>query len=912
MVRFPCAFYGFHLVINSVISVKTNLISLYTLERTTIEGIETVQKLNEAVHGKIGYKKRAMMDEKIKQIMATMEFPTVTDPSYTGYHLPDPLTRAGVKGLMDAARKGQVLHPVYAMRLIVVACKIMTEDESAMSEVTTPEGGSVVVVGDTHGQLTDLLTIFKLVGNPSKKRIFVFNGDFVDRGPHDVNLLLILLAWKILLPKSVYLNRGNHEQRRMNERYAFEKHCRETYKSCVVYELIQQMFHSLPLSTLINQKVLVLHGGLSQYDDVTLDDLRNLPRGELHRGSHAPALTRSEIIRQDLLWSDPRAEEGWAESSRGAGIRFGPDVTRNFVKKNNLELIIRSHEMVDDGYLYWHKNRMVTLFSASNYCGKNENRGAVAIFDHNESKSDNVRDCIDSKPYFHQYYAEVFLDEAETASIPSRSYREECQKETLQKLRERIFQGRHKLSIEFAKLDKQNTGLVNELEWAQTMSKVFAHLPIDWLTLRPYLALTEEPGDIEESSEGEDEKKTKANKEENSTTKKSEGEAAGDENSQKMNETEKEEKPAPIETDPSKRQIKYMKFLDRYKVKVDKKFWATWEQAIIEKICHKLLEHASTIKAAFAAMDVNGNQIIEYDEFVSVLCKFDIGLSKEQIFDFMRTIDKNRDGHVDFEEFAHTFQAQFKSAKDSAKNQEEIDWLKQQMQLISDVIAKKKPSLRSHFKSFDESGDGGLNYEEFSKALNEHLHLKYSEEDALKLARVVDVNGSGRISWKEFKAKFSQVPSDPDMLLVSVLGSVSDAIQKSKTALRTLFYQMDLDGSGKIDIEELRTGLEALNILLAHPLTEDQIKTLHQHIDKDNDGLISYDEFLDSFSIVDTDDSSNRSISKISGSKHSSKDDSKEKKHSKEHHHPHEKHEKHEHKSHKTHKESSSSSEHKE
>lgn len=833
------------------------------------------------------------MDEKIQQIMETLEFPTVTDPSYSGYHMPDPLTREGVKGFMDSARKNQVLHPIYAMRLIVSASKIMNSDEGAMNEINTPEGGSVVVVGDTHGQLTDLLTIFKLVGNPSKKRIFVFNGDFVDRGPHDVNLLLILLAWKVLMPKSVYLNRGNHEQRRMNERYAFEKHCRETYKSCVVYELIQQMFHSLPLSTLVNQKVLILHGGLSQYDDVTLDDLRALPRGEIHRGTHAPPPTRSEIIRQDLLWSDPREEEGWVDSTRGAGIRFGPDVTRNFVKKNGLDLIIRSHEMVEDGYQYWHKSRLVTLFSASNYCGKNENRGAVAIFDHNESKSENVRDCID-KPYFHQYYAEVFLDEAEESALtrsPS-SYREECQQETLQKLRERIFQARHKLSIEFAKLDKANTGRVSELQWAEAMSAVFMHLPIDWLTLRPYLAATEE-GE-EESEEGSKEGGDKKHK----------------------GEEKEEDKNAPGESDPSKRQIKYMKFLDRFKVKVDKKFWATWEQAIIEKICHKLLEHASSLKAAFATMDTNGNQIIEYDEFVAVLLKFDIGLSKEQIFDLMRTIDKNRDGHVDFEEFAHTFHAQFKSAKDQAKNQDEIDWMKAQIQVIADVIAKNKASLRAHFKSFDESGDGGLTYEEFAVALRDHLHLKYSEEDALKLARVVDVNGSGRISWKEFKAKFSKAPSDPDMLLISVLGSVSDAIHKSKTALRTLFYQMDLDGSGMIDIEELRTGLEALNILLAHPLTDEQIKTLHQHIDKDKDGFISYEEFLDSFSIVDTDESHHHHSSR----KHdkSEKKDKKDKSSSssssssshKEHHHESGKHHSHSHDDDKSSKSSKSESKH--
>jgi Ca2+-binding EF-hand superfamily protein/diadenosine tetraphosphatase ApaH/serine/threonine PP2A family protein phosphatase len=780
-------------------------------EKATIEQSSTVEALK-AVTSKVGHKKRDAMHQKVEQLMNTKEFPSVEDSTYTGFHLPDPLTQEAVEGLMDAARRNKVLHPVYAMRLIVGAARIMKEQEQFMNEIQAPENGSVVVVGDTHGQLTDLLTIFKRIGTPSEKRIFVFNGDFVDRGPHDVSLLFILLAWKCLMPKSVFLNRGNHEQRRMNERYSFEKHCRETYKSAVVYELIQLMFLSLPMATLINQKVLVLHGGLFPYDDVTLDELRQLPRGEIPKSSEDPP--RADRLRQDMLWSDPREEEGWAASTRGAGILWGPDMTKKFVSKNDLALVIRSHEMVDEGYLYWHDNKVVTLFSASNYCGKNENRGAVAIFDHIGKTVTDVRDGINGTPYFQQYYAEVFLDEQETAASAT-DIRSQCQQETLQKLRERIFQARHKLSTEFAKYDSQNTGLVSETNWATAMHTALG-LPIDYLTLRPYLALVED---------------APASDEESSATAPS---------------------ASAMEVDQPPRMIKYMKFLDRYKVKVDKTFWATWEQAVIEKICHKLLEHSSSLKKAFEAMDTNGNQIIEYDEFVAVLSRFDIGLSTEQIFDFMRSIDVNRDGHVDYEEFSNTFATQWKSTKDSAKNSEEIKWLKKQIQKIGDVISRQKPSLRTHFKSFDASGDGGLSYEEFSRALKDQLGLTYTEEESLKLARLVDTNNSKRISWKEFKTTFTKPATDPETILASVLGSVSDAIHRSKTALRTLFYQMDLDGSGKIDVEELRTGLEALNVLLSNPLTDEQIKILHQHIDKDKDGFISYEEFLDSFKVVDT------------------------------------------------------------
>ena len=47
----------------------------------------------------------------------------------------------------------------------------------------------------------------------------------------------------------------------------------------------------------------------------------------------------------EVLWSDPGPEEGRAASKRGVGVAFGPDVTRNFLKANGLDLLVRSHEV---------------------------------------------------------------------------------------------------------------------------------------------------------------------------------------------------------------------------------------------------------------------------------------------------------------------------------------------------------------------------------------------------------------------------------------------------------------------------------------------------------------------------------------------------------------------------------------
>ena len=78
----------------------------------------------------------------------------------------------------------------------------------------------------------------------------------------------------------------------------------------------------------------------------------------------------------DLLWSDPQAAEGRSPSKRGVGLSFGPDVTKAFLDKNDLGLVIRSHEVRDNGYEVEHGGNLITVFSAPNYCDAIGNKGA--------------------------------------------------------------------------------------------------------------------------------------------------------------------------------------------------------------------------------------------------------------------------------------------------------------------------------------------------------------------------------------------------------------------------------------------------------------------------------------------------------------------------------------------------------
>ena len=96
----------------------------------------------------------------------------------------------------------------------------------------------------------------------------------------------------------------------------------------------------------------------------------------------------------DLLWSDPDKDiTGWSENDRGVSFTFGPDVVSRFLQKHDMDLICRAHQVVEDGYEFFSKRQLVTLFSAPNYCGEFDNAGAMMSVDESLLCSFQVCHC---------------------------------------------------------------------------------------------------------------------------------------------------------------------------------------------------------------------------------------------------------------------------------------------------------------------------------------------------------------------------------------------------------------------------------------------------------------------------------------------------------------------------------------
>ncbi|CAE7234606.1 PP5 [Symbiodinium sp. CCMP2592] len=278
------------------------------------------------------------------------------------------MDQASVSALIAAMRARTLPSQEDALQTVTAAARLL-DQQPTLVRLQLPPGATVHVVGDVHGQFWDLLHILELCGEPSLQNQYLFNGDFVDRGQFSVEVALLLLAMKVAAPKAVHLNRGNHEAVRMNSLYGFMQETEQKYSN-ELFRQFAEAFRNLPLATLISDSVFVVHGGLSSKDGVRLSEIAALDR------KREPDEIADQLM-LDLLWSDPMERDGYAQSPRGGGILFGPDVTARFCEQNGLSCVIRSHEMKSEGYEWQRMRRCLTIFSAPNYCDMCGNLGAV-------------------------------------------------------------------------------------------------------------------------------------------------------------------------------------------------------------------------------------------------------------------------------------------------------------------------------------------------------------------------------------------------------------------------------------------------------------------------------------------------------------------------------------------------------
>lgn len=276
------------------------------------------------------------------------------------------LTDAWVHDLINFYKEGGKLSKKLLYALLKKSHQVL-KTEPAYKEIVTNDIGEFTVVGDVHGQYYDLINMFTQNGYVNEKHGYLFNGDLVDRGSWSVEVIVTLLFFKLLYPKQMHVNRGNHETDNMNKMFGFSDEVKHKHGPKPM-SMFSELFAQLPLLTLINDEYLVMHGGLISNPKMTL--------GELKEQVTKLANPR-EGVEMELLWSDPQEEAGFGTSKRGIAFQFGPDITKQFCETNQLKAIIRSHEVRMGGYSEEHDGKCITVFSAPNYCDSTGNLGAV-------------------------------------------------------------------------------------------------------------------------------------------------------------------------------------------------------------------------------------------------------------------------------------------------------------------------------------------------------------------------------------------------------------------------------------------------------------------------------------------------------------------------------------------------------
>lgn len=240
----------------------------------------------------------------------------------------------------------------------------------------------VKIFGDLHGQFGDLMRLFDEYGAPSTAGDiayidYLFLGDYVDRGQHSLETITLLLALKVEHPHNVHLIRGNHEAADINALFGFRIECIERMgerDGIWAWQRINRLFNWLPLAALIEKKIICMHGGIGRSIN-HIEQIENLQR--------PITMEAGSVVLMDLLWSDPTENdsvEGLRPNARGPGlVTFGPDRVMEFCNNNDLQLIVRAHECVMDGFERFAQGHLITLFSATNYCGTANNAGAILV-----------------------------------------------------------------------------------------------------------------------------------------------------------------------------------------------------------------------------------------------------------------------------------------------------------------------------------------------------------------------------------------------------------------------------------------------------------------------------------------------------------------------------------------------------
>ncbi|XP_044284414.1 serine/threonine-protein phosphatase with EF-hands 2 [Varanus komodoensis] len=585
----------------------------------------------------------------------------VVPDSYTGPRLSFPLLPDDAAALLEAFKQEQQLHAHYVLRLFHETRKHLNQLPN-LTNISTCYSEEITVCGDLHGQLADLFLIFYKNGLPSPQKVYIFNGDFVDRGKHSMEVLIILFVFLLIYPKEVHLNRGNHEDYMLNVRYGLTKEITRKYKehSGKIVKMLRHVFSSLPLGTLIDQKVLIVHGGVSSKTD--LEQLAKIDRHKIlsvltqkRKSSRSvdgtelegarpacdslPQAANPENKSEFSQRAQQTAQEALQTHRRMAGITPAAGAEGLVQRSASVsEIDVRSCESAnfEDDDITQVLDILWSDPILQNGCKINEERGGGCYFGpdvteaflqkHNlqfiirshECKLEGYEFCHNRKVITifsaSNYYAVgsnrgayiklgpnlvphiIQYQASKGAHKLTMTQRiSRVEESAYQVLREKLFAHRSDLLAAFKNYDQNNTGMITLNDWAKAVESVL-RLGLPWRMLRPQLVANLTNGKLE------------------------------------------------------------------YKVwlrNIVTEQWSSTQERLQSSLLENIYRNLPNLETIFSIIDSDHSGVISFEEFHQTWRLFsshmNIEISDQNITDLARSMDFNKDGNIDFNEFIEAF-----------------------------------------------------------------------------------------------------------------------------------------------------------------------------------------------------------------------------------------------------------------
>lgn len=305
--------------------------------------------------------------------------------------------------LAQIVKKALEINPESFGSIVKEAAQLICSEEGQLENlnvlgrlVKIKPLGKALLIGDLHGDLESLVDILKQSNfvqelGRDNNNIVMFLGDYGDRGMFSAETYYVVLKLKLLFPNQIILLRGNHEGPEDLLAHPHDLPLQLQWKfgeeGKDVYLKIRELFACLYNAVLVENRYLIIHGGLP-IGAQTLEDLAN---------AHLTHPRKSFL--EDMLWSDPNGDsEDYVASPRGAGKLFSKKATTEMLDKFNVHLLIRGHEPCEEGFKIDHEGKILTLFSRKGTPYFNT-RGAYLILD----LSKEFKNASELIPFIHKF-----------------------------------------------------------------------------------------------------------------------------------------------------------------------------------------------------------------------------------------------------------------------------------------------------------------------------------------------------------------------------------------------------------------------------------------------------------------------------------------------------------------------------